>query len=459
MLHREQPSLCEGPVTIAMSDIELKTHVVTNSLHSGSVCDAELGDSHTSSAILSWSTSLSTDPGTQTLLHYCARNYSVVLFLRATANYWSIDGSYWSADGLYYGLTRFINVASIVVNIYYVFDTLFAPNYPNESERYASAGINFAAILRTVSVVIVQYLNQCRMQKPAHGHEILVVEESAKIAGIFGLIVLLTNVISTILLAFSSVTVNAGLQVTEYFLGTYLTFNLFFLIVDVKASSVLLDQLHLLADSKILRMEAFLSAKNDIRRRVKESRWACDLVFVPCVASAVCILVLIIYFLDTPAVRPAVKIEASAFVCILLKELLFVMVAFWYVAKVNGRADELTIKLSRNIWGPSEPLLHRRDTTDTEMVHNSAVLDSNGNVLSHRKMYAPSSVMNVENEVVHATDIQRLSIHASSISEPISFTLLFKRVSWKNVAVSAAGFIVAIFIAVVKNAIEQTVES
>jgi len=447
-------------VIIAMSDIELKTHVVTNSLHSGSVCDAELGDGQTS-PVIARSTAISADPGIQNLLHYCARNSNVVLFLRATANYWPVDESYWSADGLYYGLTRFINVANIIVNIYSVFNTLFAPNYPSENERYVSAGIDFATILRTVSVVIVQYLNQCRIQKPAHAHEILVVEESAKIAGIYGLMVLLTNVISTILLAFSSVPVNAGFQVTEYFLGTYLTFNLFFLIVDVKASSVLLDQLHLLADSKTLRMEGFLSAKNDIRRRVKESRWACDLVFVPCVASAAGILVLIIYFLDTPAVPPAVKIEASAFVCILLKELLFVMVAFWYVAKVNGRADELTIKLSRNIWGPSEPLLHSRDTTDTEMVHNSAMLDSNGNVLSNRKMYTQPSVINVpvENEVVYGTDIQRLSIHASSISEPISFTLLFKRVSWRNVAVSTVGFIVAIFIAVIKNAVEQRVES
>ena len=434
-----------------MTDIELKTHVVTNRMHGDTLCDAELGDG--SSAIRSAAISL--DATKQTLLQYCTRNSTVFVFLRAAANFWPVDGSCWSIDSLYYGLTRMINVASIIANIFSVFFTLFTDSGVSQTLRDASAGIDVATILRTVSVVIVQYLNQCRIQKPAHAHEVLVVEESAKIAGIYGIVVLLTNILSTILLAFSSVPVNAGIQVTEYFLGTYLSFNLFFLILDVKASSVLLDQLHLLADNKSLTMNVFAASRADIHRRVKESRWACDLIVVPCVASVVAILVLIIYFLNTP-VRPALKIEASAFVCILLKELLFVMVAFWYVAKVNARADELTIKLSRDLWEQSEPLLSSSDTT--EMIHNSAVFDSNSNVLSHRKMHTQPSIGKSESEKAHATDIQRLSIHASSISEPISFTLLFKRVSWKNVAVSTAGFVVAIIIAVIKKAVEDAIE-
>eukprot|EP01032_Pedospumella_encystans_P017606 gene17606-20057_t len=332
---------------------------------------------------------------------------------------------------------------------------MLTPSDISHTIRDASAGIDITTILRTVSVVIVQYLNQCRIQKPAHAHEVLILEESAKIAGIYGIVVLFTNILSTILLAFSSVPENAGIQVTEYFLGTYLSFNLFFLILDVKASSVLLDQLHLLADNKSLTMNVFVASRADIHRRVKESRWACDLIVVPCVASVVGILVLIIYFLNTP-VRPALKIEASAFVCILLKELLFVMVAFWYVAKVNASADELTIKLSRDLWEQSEPLLSSSDTT--EMMHNSAVFDSKGNVLTHRKMNTHPSVINPESERLSVTDIQRLSIHASSISEPISFTLLFKRVSWKNVAVSTGGFVLAIFIAVIKKAVEESIE-
>eukprot|EP01032_Pedospumella_encystans_P022564 gene22564-25565_t len=328
---------------------------------------------------------------------------------------------------------------------------MLTPSDISHTIRDASAGIDITTILRTVSVVIVQYLNQCRIQKPAHAHEVLILEESAKIAGIYGIVVLFTNIVSTILLAFSSVPENAGIQVTEYFLGTYLSFNLFFLILDVKASSVLLDQLHLLADNKSLTMNVFAASRADIHRRVKESRWACDLIVVPCVASVVGILVLVIYFLNTP-VRPALKIEASAFVCILLKELLFVMVAFWYVAKVNARADELTIKLSRNIWEQSEPLLSSYNGSDT-VPH-----DSNGNVLTHRKIHTQPSMINPESERVSATDIQRLSIHASSISEPISFTLLFKRVSWKNVAVSTGGFVLAIFIAVIKKAVEESIE-
>jgi len=432
-----------------MTDIELKTRVVTNKMHSDILCNVELcsGSSATSSPAKSLD-------ATTSLLQYCARNSTVFVFLRATANFWLDDMRICSADGLYYGLTRFVNVANIIVNTFGMTSTLLAPSGMSQTVQNASAGIDITTILRTVSVVIVQYINQCRIQKPAHAHEVFILEESARIAGTYGMVVLCTNFVSTILLSFSSVPVNAGIQVTEYFLGTYLSFNLFFLILDVKASSVLLDQLHLLADNRSLTMKVFVASRSDIHRRVKESRWACDLIVVPCIASVIGILVLIIYFLSTP-VPSGLKIEAAAFVCILLKELLFVMVAFWYVAKVNARADELTIKLSRDLWELSEPLLS--DKNIAEVTHNSEILESSDQSSINGQVRTPSNV-DLECDIAHATDTHRLSIHASSISEPISFTLLFKRVSWRNVAISSGGFVLAIFIAVVKNAVEQSIE-
>ena len=436
-----------------MAAIELKA-VVTNSMHSTSLTgDAENGNDL---SYVAEAAAHSESSRENNLIQYCVWNSPTLKFLQATANYWPNDGNRRSLDQLYYGLTRLVNIGSIFANFFGVCATLgnFDRNYRNEVDRYTSAGIAFAVIVRTASVLVVQYLNQCRMQKPAHSHEILVLEESAKIAGIYGVAVFLLNIVSTILFIFSSGSENAGFYVTEYFLGTYLSFNLFFLVLDVKASSVSLDQLHLLADERKLRMGEFLASRADIHRGVNESRWACDLIIFPCLASAAGILVLIIYFLDTPA-RLALKIEAAAFVCLLLKELLFVMVAFWYVAKVNARADELTIKLSRDLWELSEPLLS--DKNIAEVTHNSEVLESSDQSSIHSQERTPSNV-DLECDIAHATDTHRLSIHASSISEPISFTLLFKRVSWKNVAVSAGGFVLAIFIAVVKNAVEQTIE-
>ena len=443
-----------------MSVIELKA-VVTSSMHSTSFSsDAENGNDL---SYVADAAAQSESSHENNLIQYCVWNSPTLKFLQATANYWPNHGNRQSLDELYYGLTRLVNIGSIFLSFYSMCATLLARNYPNETERYASSGIDFAVVVRTASVLLVQYLNQCRMQKPAHSHEILVLEESAKIAGIYGIVVFFLNILTTILLIFSSASINAGIFVTEYFLGTYLSFNLFFLVLDVKASSVLLDQLHLLADNQKLSMQVFVSSREDIHRRVKESRWASDLVVVPCLASVAGILVLVIYFLDTP-VRLAVKVEASAFICMLLKELLFVVVAFWYVAKLNARADELTVKLSRSMWGASEPILGT--VRDSAVSHSAglfgnsdgSIVRSSGNVMSNRKSNLQSIPDHPISEVVHAIDMHRLSIHASSISEPISFTLLFKRVSWRNVAISSGGFVLAIFIAVVKNAVEQTIE-
>ena len=420
-----------------MSETEL-TSVVNNGMHVGFCDNLENGNGDEAPP---------SEPSHK-IIEYCIWNSSTRKFLQATANYWPTDDTLCSLDKIYYGLTRLVNIGNIFVSIFNVCTTLLARNYPSEIERYVSAGIAFAVIIRTASVLVVQYLNQCRMQKQAHSHDTMVLEESTKIARIYGLIVLASNIFTTVLFIFSA-SENAGFYVTEYFLGTYLSFNLFFLVLDVKASSVLLDQLHLLADSQSLAMDSFVASRADIHRRVKESRWASDLIVVPCLASVVGILVLVIYFLDTPA-QSTLKIEAAAFVCMFLKELLFVVIAFWYVAKLNARADDLTVKLSRSMWGAGEPILMVGSND------GSIALGRNGNLLSDRKSHLQSIPDNLAGEVVHSRDMHRLSIHASSISEPISFTLLFKRVSLKNVAISAGGFILAIFIAVVKNAAEQT---
>lgn len=83
-------------------------------------------------------------------------------------------------------------------------------------------------------------------------------------------------------------------------------------------------------------------------------------------------------------------------------------VAFWYVAVVNGKADALTRKL--------------------------------GNVKP-------------DIESVNVKDINRLCMHASSMSDPISFQLLFKRLSWQNVTASAIGLVVSLLIGIIKSII------
>ena len=393
----------------------------------------------------------------ETMANFCAKNKKVKLLLRLTGNYWHGGDGLKSIDNILFGLTRLVNVFSLVYNFVNMFMALFITTYKNASDRYGSAGIGFAIVVRTFSVLPVQYFNQLRLFKPAHAPETMVLEESAKVASIFGIAVLCTNVLSTSLLAISSVPANAGTLLTEYFLGAYLCFNLFFLVLDIKASLALLDQLHILADNKKLTMDAFTSAKEEIHRRVKESRWASDLIIIPCLASVAAILAIIFFFLDAD-IRTAVKIEAGAIACLMLKELLFAAAAFVYVSKVNERADELTTKLSRCMWGAydSAPMLGNYSFTSVDVEKgadgtdgacppgssDSAICD--GHLVQRKR---PTEVAQV-----HVADAHRMSVCLSSTVEPISFTLLFKRVSWQNVLLSAVGFAITILTAIVKNA-------
>lgn len=48
-------------------------------------------------------------------------------------------------------------------------------------------------------------------------------------------------------------------------------------------------------------------------------------------------------------------------------------------------------------------------------------------------------------------DIERLTMCVSSLTRPISFTLLFKRVNWQNVFVSFAGVAASILIGLARS--------
>jgi len=64
-----------------------------------------------------------------------------------------------------------------------------------------------------------------------------------------------------------------------------LMFNLFFLLLDLKVSIILLDQLHSLTDARMLTMEKFNFVRAEIDRRVGASRLACDFILLPSIAS------------------------------------------------------------------------------------------------------------------------------------------------------------------------------
>jgi hypothetical protein len=259
-----------------------------------------------------------------------------------------------------------------------------------------------------LSVIPAQLINQKRLLQPARVQDASVIEESSRIALLyFRLFVLSSSLFVLFFCLLNPVNGFSGVLIVVLFIGecalaSYLSFNLMMLLMDLKVSSLLIDQLFLLADCKALSMDKFNLVRNDIHRRVNVSKWASDFIVVPCLCSTVVIAV-ICQSKDPRAYNVAL---------LLIKEILFVGVAFWYVAKLNERADALTRKLCAAIWH-----------------------------------------VDTENGSVTVTDTERLSICATCMAEPISFTLLFKRLSLQNVAVSFAGFAASVMAGLIKHAI------
>ena len=187
-------------------------------------------------------------------------------------------------------------------------------------------------------------------------------------------------------------------------------------------------------------MEKFSSVRVEIQRRVTASRLACDFILLPSVASIIGIVVSVL-LLDHTAQQGGSDDDYSTItgfegyvglIFIQLKELFYLAVAFWYVAKVNARADELTLKLSETVWG------------DYQSVSN--VLD---NKPDHAKKDREQRMEQVVN------DMQRVSVYMSANSRPISFTLLFKRVTWKTVALSVISFVITLLVGIIKSIATQ----
>lgn len=366
----------------------------------------------------------------ETLLSCLEKNSNALMMLQVCANYWCaaerIQSSCQSQQRnlqlhrCYFILGRIILTVMFLVTLSSLVLKLV------ENYVYSSVILNVTVTLDLLSVMPAQYLNQQRMLQPAHILDASVIDESIRISKYYLYLCVATVVVSSIMYTANLKGQQGGvdntllLVVGEFFIALNLAFNMFFLIMDLKVSSLLLDQLFLLHEKKQLTLDKFTMVREDIKRRVNNSKWASDFIIVPSLASVVTILILVFH---TDADRAMLS---GAWCIALTKELMFICIAFAYVARVNGRADELSDILCANHVLP--PVLDA--TPDTDAMGMGEYLAKYNDILK---------------------EVHRLSIYTSSISAPISFTLLFKRVSWENVAVSATGFVVTILIGLIKS--------
>jgi len=270
------------------------------------------------------------------------------------------------------------------------------------------------------------------MNEPTQIEDFMAVDECLRVSYMFGFASSLCVVAGVVLESLS--TYKAVLVIctcgSNLFIVMSLMFNMFFLVLDLKVSLLLLDQLHILADKKMLTMRTFSLVRTEIHKRVSASKLACDFVIIPSLASALGIIISIALVREAGTYQDEIKMYLG-FVMIQLKELFYLAVAFWYVAKVNGRADELTVKLSEVFWG------------EYQNPDNMISCDSS------------EQANQVSSEKVDLTDLHRVSIYMSGTSRPISFTLLFKRLSWNDVLVSGVGFSVTLFISFLKSFVKD----
>lgn len=369
-----------------------------------------------------------------TLLSMMKQNSHALTMLKVTGNYWPPDYDIqndiltWETIHVVYFMVCRIGVILVIAFSLYFFSEEL------RDKDLVGIAISFTFFLDAVSVLPTQYLNQIRLQNIVFSHDCSVFEQCNVVSARFLFVCIVSLAVS----------VNSGslmhqypvytvlLSMGELSIALYLVFNLWFLMLDLNVSSRLIDELIAQCDTHQLTLDRFNIVRSDIHSRVSKSKWASDFILVPCVASIIAILILAFHFKPTGTG----VLYAMGWFSAICKEMVFICVAFVYVAQVNYKADLLTEKLSCTLW--TSPL----DATFTaSTMHSNTDTSSVGAKLDQESLLPPSQ----------DREIERLTMCVSSLTKPISFTLLFKRVSWQNVLVSGAGLMITLCVGLLRS--------
>jgi hypothetical protein len=357
----------------------------------------------------------------------------VTTFLKWTASYWPHDNVSGSERHFNRSVYIFARTAMVIWSILIV----TALGADLTLRNTIPALITVTVFLDIMSVLPAHYINNQRMQRCGCELDKVVAPECIRISTYFGLACLATVILSTAILSaggtnqldyYSNLITLAFLQIL---MTQYLTVNLFFLLLDAKVSAQLVDQLTQRAADQTLTTAALDAAREEIHSRVRNARWATDLIVAPCIASVLTIVLLIFHMYRD------VRFLCSAWIVALTKELTFLFVAFWYVSIVNEKANLLTRKLSTAVWLPT--ILYQ---------HNSGSAGNTAEAQAELEHYTAGAI---DKTSVMLRELQRLTLCVSCMNDPISFKLLWKRVSWQNVALSAAGLCLTVSIGIVRS--------
>mmetsp|Transcript_5657 Transcript_5657/g.9300 ORF Transcript_5657/g.9300 Transcript_5657/m.9300 type:complete len:474 (-) Transcript_5657:321-1742(-) len=331
--------------------------------------------------------------------------------------------------------------------------------------------LSITLILDVVSILPAQFINQRRLQQPAPVLDLSVIEQSSRTAEyflwIYVCLVIVSSVVNLVATIKSSPAYALGylaILLGELAISCYLAFNMQMLLVDLNVSSILMDQLLSSAVRQQLKLNEFTAARDDIHRRVRESKFATDIILAPCLATALS-MTFLIYQING---HHAIYYNVLWFVSF-CKEVIFIAVAFFFVARVNGKADELTQLVSAKHWKDTNQI--RSSSSSSSNIDNSGGGGGDGAVLTkekrapteqgQRECTSPPSTITSSSSSPAAggkgdeldVNQERISIACACLAKPISVTLLWRRITWDDVALSAFAFGVSIVIGLIQSAV------
>jgi len=283
---------------------------------------------------------------------------------KSLRHFFAFTGNYWPTQGIFiFARSNFVLsklaiflCAALLAFIMSVYISAFADSDDDSVEQFYEVyiALYLMLFLGTLSVLPAQYFNRLRIFVPAEIEDFMVIDECLRVVYIFGLVSGLCVMGGLALEGRTHNTLYGYTAIASLFVVMSLMFNMFFLLLDLKVSLLLIDQLHILADKKMLTIDKFKLVRTEVHRRVTASKLASDFVVIPSLASTVGIIIAVALTRQAQSRSDDDGFFTQVYmglVLIQLKELFYIAVAFWYVAKVNGRADELTVKLSEEFWG------------------------------------------------------------------------------------------------------------
>jgi len=306
-----------------------------------------------------------------------------------------------------------------------------------------------ALLAATLTALPAQYANLQRLSKPAGPITVAMIADSSRLVEPVFCFYLLTCIFFITanfiihkkiqaLLIFSTVTLG------QLSLSFYLTFNLVILLADLASYLVLIDHLAEMSKRACLTMVTFCAVRKDIHRRVESNRWVSDAIILPCLFSALA-LVVIVY--DWGSDTETKTLWLAAWGAMLSKEVVVVAAAFWFVATANARVDSITEDLSSAVWLNATAKVNAEDKEAD---------DVSLRYLTHR--YSLLVGPDGQDEFTRISGLthcdpekERLAVCMAAVCDPISMTLLSKRICWTDVYLAASGFFISFIVGLIQS--------